>query len=82
MGVRDISEVCGGSWVSGHTIRGDDGRGAGREHDSDVVGRHGGAEQDAWSEPSGDRVGVSHGARIEHGVCEFHMYDSGVFVEL
>jgi hypothetical protein len=35
-----------------------------------MVGRHGSAEQDAWAEPSGDRVGVSHGARIEHGACQ------------
>ena len=37
-----------------------------------MVGRHGGAEQHSWAEPSGDRVGVSHGARIEHGVSELH----------
>jgi hypothetical protein len=34
--------------------------------------RHGSAEQDAWSESSGDRVGVSHGARIAHGSCMLH----------
>jgi hypothetical protein len=70
MGVGDISEVRGDAWGSGHTSGGDDGRGAGRERDTGVFGRNGGAEQGAWAEPSGDRVGVSHGARIEHGAFE------------
>jgi hypothetical protein len=74
MGFDDISEVRGDAWGSGHTSRGDDGRGAGRERDTGMVGRHSGIEQDAWAEPSGDRVGVSHGARIEHGVFEPHMH--------
>jgi hypothetical protein len=77
MGVGDISEVSGVAWGSGHTSGGDDGRGAGRERDTGMVGRHGGAEQDAWAEPSGDRVGVSHGARIEHGAYELHREGSG-----
>jgi hypothetical protein len=72
MGVGDISDVRGDEWVSGHTSGCDDGRGAGRERDTGMVGRHGGAEQDAWAEPSGDGVGVSHGARIEHGPCKLH----------
>jgi hypothetical protein len=70
MGVGDVSEVSGDAWDSGHTTGGDDGRGAGRELDTGMVGRYSWAEQDAWAEPSGDRVGVSHGARIEHGTCE------------
>jgi hypothetical protein len=77
MGVGDISEVSGNVWGSGHTSGGDDGRGAGRERDTGMVGRHGGSEQDAWAEPSGDRVGVSHGTRIEHGACELHREGSG-----
>ncbi len=67
MGVGDISEVPGDAWDSGHTTGGDDGGGAGRERDTGMVGRHGRAEQDASAEPRGDRVGVSHGTRIEHG---------------
>ncbi len=76
MGVGDICEVFGVARGSWHTSSGDDGRGAGRERDTGVVGRHGSAEQDAWAEPSGDRVGVSHGARIEHGACELHRESS------
>jgi hypothetical protein len=67
MGVGDISDVRGDACGLGHTRGGDDGRGAGRERDTGMVGRHGSAEQDAWAESSGDRVGVSHGVRIEHG---------------
>jgi hypothetical protein len=70
MGVGDISEVRGDAWGPGHTRCGDDGRGAGRECYTGVVGRHGGAEHDARAEPSGDRVGVSHGARIELGAWQ------------
>jgi hypothetical protein len=77
MGVGDISEVFGDAWGSGHTWGGDDGRGARRERDTGMVGRLVGAEHDAWAEPSGDRVGVSHGARIEHGACELHREDTG-----
>jgi hypothetical protein len=77
MGVGDISEVRGYAWGSGHTRGGDDGRDAGRERDTGMVGRHGGSEQDAWAEPSGDRVGVSHGARIEHGAWQPHIDHSG-----
>ena len=39
-----------------------------------MVGRHGRAEQDASAEPSGDRVGVSHGTRIEHGAAGLVSY--------
>jgi hypothetical protein len=70
MGVGDICEVSGDAWGSGHTSRGDDGRGAGRELDTGMVSRHAWAEQDSQSQPSGDRVGVSHGTRIEHGACK------------
>jgi hypothetical protein len=72
MGVGDISEVRVDAWGSGHTSGGDDGWLAGRERDTGMVGRRCGAEQDAWAEPSGDGVGVSHRARIEHGLRELH----------
>jgi hypothetical protein len=42
-----------------------------------MVSRHFRSEQDAWAEPSGDRVGVSHGARIELGSCMLHRGGSG-----
>ena len=41
------------------------------------VGRHDRAEQDGSAKPSGDRVDVSHGTRIEHGACELHREGSG-----
>ena len=49
-----------------HT-RGDGvGWGTGRDLDTGMVGSHDRTEQDAWVEPSGDRVGVSHDTRVEH----------------
>jgi hypothetical protein len=72
LGVGDISDVSGVAWGSGHAKGFGDGSSPGRERDTGMVGRHDGSEQDAWAEPSGDRVGVSHGARIEHGVYELH----------
>ena len=77
MGVGDISEVSGVAWSSGHTSGGDDIWGAERERDTGMVSRHAWAEHDSQSEPSGDRVGVSHGIRIEHGSCESHCDGSG-----
>ena len=65
--VGDIREVPGDAWGSGDTAGGDDGRGAGRERDTGLVGGLGRAERDAQAEPGGDRVGVSDGARGEHG---------------
>jgi hypothetical protein len=72
MGVGDVSEVPGDAWGSGHAKGFGDGSSPGRKRDTCVVCRHGGSEQDAWAEPSGNRVGVSHGARIEHGLRELH----------
>ena len=77
MGVGDMSEMPGDAWGSGHTAGDDDGWGMGRESDTGMVGKHGRAEQGAWGEPSGERVGVSHGTRIEHGACEHHREGSG-----
>ena len=77
MGVGDISEVSGDSWGSGDTAGGDNGRGAGRERDTGLVGGLGRTERDAQAEPGGDRVGVSDGARVEHGACDVHGAGSG-----
>ena len=38
MGVGDIGEVSDGRWRSGDTVRGDDGRDAGRQRDTGMVG--------------------------------------------
>ena len=72
-----LKQTPGDAWGSGHTTGGDDGWGPGREHATRMVGGHGRAEQDAWSEPSGNRVGVSHGARIENEACWLHKKGSG-----
>ena len=50
-----------------HDGCGDDDWETGRELDTDKVGGHDWTEQNAWSEPSGDRVGVGHGTRVEDG---------------
>ncbi len=77
MAVGDIREVSGDSWGSGDTTGGDDGRGAGREGDTGLVGGLGRSDRDAQTEPGGNRVGVSDGTRVEHGVCEVHGTGSG-----
>ena len=77
VGVGDIGEVHGDAWGGGDTTGGDDGRGAGRERDTGMVGGRCGAERDASAEPSGDRVGVSDGTRGEHGACDVHGEGSG-----
>ena len=78
VGVGDIGEVHGDARGAGDTAAGDDGGGAGRrERDAGVVGGRGGIERDAWTEPSGDRVGVGDGARGEHGACDVHGTGSG-----
>ena len=53
--------------LGAHDGCGDDDWEAGRELDTDMVGGHDRTEQDVWAEPSGDRVGVSHGTRVEDG---------------
>jgi len=72
VGVGDIGEVPGDAWTSGDTASCDDGRGAGREHDTGVVIRLGVNERDARAEQSGDRVGVGDNTRSEHEVCDVH----------
>ena len=63
VGVGDIGEVPGDARSAGDTARDDDGGGAGRERDAEMVGGRGGIERDASTEPSRDRVGVDDDAR-------------------
>jgi len=77
VGVGDIGEVHGDAWRSGDTAGGDDGRGAGRERDTGLVGGLEVIERDATAEPSGDRVCVSHYTRGEHGACDVHGEGTG-----
>ena len=77
VGVGDIGEVHGDARSAGDTAGGDDGGGAGRERDTGMVGGLGRVERDAEAEPGGDRVGVSDGARVEHGACDVHGAGSG-----
>jgi hypothetical protein len=48
--------VRGDAWGSGRTRGAQDSWGAGRERDTGMVGRHGGAEQDARAESRRDLV--------------------------
>ena len=48
--------------MSGTTAGDDDGGGAGRERDAEVVGERWDLERDASTDPRGDRVGVDDGA--------------------
>ncbi len=47
------------------------------ERDTWMVGGLRRVERDAEAEPGGDRVGVSDGARVEHGACDVHGAGSG-----
>ena len=77
VGVGDIGEVPGDARSAGDAAGDDDGGGAGRQRDAGVVGGRGGIERDRSTEPSGDRVGVRHGSRGEHGACDVHGTGSG-----
>jgi hypothetical protein len=77
VGVGDIGEVHGDGRSSGDSTGDDDGRGERREHDARVVGGRGLIERDGSSEPSRHRVGVSDGARGEHGAGGGHDQRSG-----
>ena len=77
VGVGDVGEVPGGARGSGHAAGGDDGGGAGREHDGGMVGGQVRGEHDAATEPSGDGIGVDDGAWIEHGACRVHGTGTG-----
>jgi hypothetical protein len=70
--VRDICGVQGGAWGSGHAARGDDGRGAGRERDTGMVGGLGRSEHGAQTKPGRDRVGISDSAWVEPCGCSCH----------
>jgi len=77
VGVGDIGEVPGDAWKTGDTAGGDDGRGAGSERDTGMVGGLGVFDRDATAEPSGDRVGVGDDPRVGHWVCDLHGAGSG-----
>ena len=62
---------------SGDTAGGDDGRGAGRERERDVLCGRGEHERDAAVEPGGDGVGVGDGARVGSGAGGVHGAGSG-----
>ena len=75
VGVGDIGEMQGGAWGSGDAPCGDDGRGAGRQYDGSILSGPWLCERHVVSrEPSGDRVGVIDGARIESWACRFHCH--------
>ena len=63
VGVGDVGEVPGGAWSSGDSAGGDDGRGAGREHDARVLGGRGRIERDAAS----NRAGTGSASVTVHG---------------
>ena len=72
VGVGDVGEVSGMVRERGDTAGGDDSRGAGRERERGVVGGRWRGEYGSTREQGGDGVGVSDGARGEHGAGCFH----------
>jgi len=67
VGVGDVGVVPGGAWCSGHASNDGDGGRACGQHVGGVLGGCGERELGAALEPSGDRVGVGDGARVELG---------------
>jgi hypothetical protein len=67
VGVGDVGTVPGGAWCSGHSAGGDDGGGAWRERERDILCGRGEFERDAAVEPGWDWVGVGDGARVGSG---------------
>ena len=62
----------GGAWGSGDTTGGDDGRGAGREHDGGILSVPCLYEQYVSWEPCGNWICISDGARVEPWAFGFH----------
>jgi len=77
VGGGDISEVSSDAWTSGDTASCDDGRAAGREHDTGVVIRLGVNERDARAERCRDRADVSDDTRGKYGARDIHRADTG-----
>jgi len=77
VGGGDISEVSSDAWSSGDTASCDDGRAAGREHDTGVVIRLGVNERDARAERCRDRADVSDDTRGKYGARDIHRADTG-----
>ena len=75
VGVGDVGEVHGGARGSGHAAGGDDGRGAGRQHEQawsmDVAAEH------ERGQPGGDGVGVGDGARGRLGLVAYTAMGAG-----
>jgi hypothetical protein len=77
VGVSDVCEMQDDTRSPGDAAGGDDGGGAGREHDAGVVGGRGGIERYSSTEPSGDWIGFRDGARGKHGRRDIYETGSG-----
>eukprot|EP00802_Teleaulax_amphioxeia_P027124 Tamp_28379.p4 GENE.Tamp_28379~~Tamp_28379.p4 ORF type:complete len:105 (-),score=2.99 Tamp_28379:501-815(-) len=62
----------GWAWHSGHTASYDDGRGAGREQELDVLCGRGEHERDSPNKCRRHRVDIGDGARVELGFGGVH----------
>ena len=72
MGVGDVDEVHGGARRTGYSTCGDDGRRARGEFNTRLVDRCCRTELDSSKQSSGHGIGISDGARIEHGAGDIH----------
>ena len=77
VGVGDIGAVPGGARLEGHASCVDECWGAGWEPHAGMVRRCCWAECDASWEPCRNRIGVGHGAWVEHGAGGVHEQSSG-----
>ena len=72
LGVRDVGELFGSAWISGHASDVSDGRGYERKHDEGIVIGHIGHEHDAGGQWRGDGVSDGDGTWDGSGACGDH----------
>ena len=72
LGVGDIGQVSGWTWISGHSPRGDDSWGARWQRQPRMVGGRGWSELDTPGESSRHGISVGDGAWVEHGARDVH----------
>ena len=77
VGVGDIGEVSVDAWSTGDTASGDDGRGAGSERDTGMVGGHEVIQCHAFAESRWDWFVHYFNTWSEHGACDVHGAGTG-----
>jgi len=72
VGVRDIRKVSDGAWRSGDTVRGGDGRDAGRQYDADMVFGSCEHQSGALDQPCWHWIIDAYSTWGKHRACDIH----------